>query len=413
MRTLTGHFRNVGRVLAVAGLCVVVIPLGMADTGISASVPDVDVSARMTSMTVSFATPVPTRAVLALNYGSATGLQVNDGLKTRHVFKLSGLQPAAAYRCSITTVTMQKEATRFAIPCATKTLGPAKAEISGGSFHLDGAPTFLLGATARSSCPDEAVVDGNRRLGIFVMSRHSLGCPGVRPGAPELHERLHDVLKGKMLWHEMTAEGATLMEGLPELVDFPSLNLSTKTYLVMCGARSAEPLYGLIRGKDKPVMSIIPVATRMTRSLANCIDVKRLEVLFWTAVAAGAGGIHYVTLHPWDDAAGVQVKPDLIPAVSRLSREIAVLGPALLTGRRIPVTSSESSVKAAAFTYGGATYVIASNTVSSATSASFFLSRGGNHLAVPIGGKGVRLKAGRFSADFGPFDVTIFRIDTA
>jgi hypothetical protein len=159
--------------------------------------------------------------------------------------------------------------------------------------------------------------------------------------------------------------GTSIYPGLFEAADV--IGFDTYPIEVRCDLGQIDNVYWMqreliLQAKGKPTFQWIE-AGPMEHCRANedpTATTVRAET--WLAIAGGARGIGYFP----DYWVG-----DIRNEVRKLNREIVALGPALLGPVANPIFSPDRPVRVGVRKYNGATYVIAVNTSTSPTTASF------------------------------------------
>ncbi|MDB5160779.1 MAG: hypothetical protein JWO96_159 [Candidatus Saccharibacteria bacterium] len=226
-----------------------------------------------------------------------------------------------------------------------------------GHLLFNGVPRIPIMA-AVGGCPDAASVDSNVFLGVAVLEGSVNACGG--PAGPSA--RLHEMLSGKVLWRQTRPSSES---NFPELLNWQaSADVYYSPFLVGCSAHTAAPMFDAIQKLvgAQPVVSQIILRDELGPGQKNCLTPSGLGVLFWTSIVGGAAGIEYSTDLPWNDTKGFSVNAALLPQAKKQAGQLTTLQPAILAGRRLPVTTASSLVKATAWLYKGAAYLVAVNT---------------------------------------------------
>lgn len=313
-------------------------------------------------------------AMLELGTDSNYGLLIPDRRKKSHKFNVTGLWPATKYYYRITFSNASgKPIATTKGSFTTAVVGPANVSAANGRFLLNGAPAFVTAAMAFNVCPDQAVVDANAQLGLSVMIRNSgFSCPQSQD--PEVWtSMLHTVLSkaGQMWWAEVQPPNvpATGPNGFPELLQWnaPRGFSYAPTLAISCDSQGlGEPeLFDTVKKESArgPVLYQTFLRNRIGGSRMNCLTGPALSRLFWTVVAAGGGGLVFITQEgPFPGRGGndpVTVNSDVAVQAKKQSLELAALQPALLAPA--VSASAEGPLRVSAHRYRGATYVLAVN----------------------------------------------------
>jgi hypothetical protein len=165
----------------------------------------------------------------------------------------------------------------------------------------------------------------------------------------------------------------------------------------------------------KPVWACIETTRISNEQAIATPEQVRAEV--WMALVRGARGIIYFChqFQPEFIEAGLLAQPEILAAVSRTNRQIGRLAPVLNSPTLNDVASVESPPDAPVEILckrGDATYVFAVAMRGAATSATFQLTAAppAAHVEVLDEDRTLELRDGRFSDQFAPWDVHLYRI---
>lgn len=325
-------------------------------------------------------TTKPASAV-RINLGTDKTYSVStiDRLKATHRVTVRGLRPNTKYYGTVTVTpkTGKPKTVKFS-PFQTAAPGsfPAKLAGKGNKLTLNGQPWFMVAASIYGSCPNKQVLDYDLALGVQVLSRDSgYSCSQTSdPGT--LADLLHGVLNGEMFWDEHHPAGDTGV-GPGEFPELLGSQMPTGQYpiaptiTIPCDAKGlGEPvLFDRVKegSLHRPTIYSLSLVSTYGGSRKSCLSAANLERAFWLTVAAGGDGFEFATQDSnavdGNGSGGFDVNADLRAQAKRSVLQLATLGPAVLTGKSIKtVDNSKDPVRYAAWSYGGAAYLIAVNT---------------------------------------------------
>ena len=350
-------------------VCALAFPAGQASLA-SASERGVAVVATTTTVTFSWTTTQPTHSTLEVGTDSSYGLVVDEksGARTAHHLAIAGLKPVTTYVYRLRQGSIVESGTFDTSPLLPATLSSAR-----GRFLVDGQPFFPISAMV-TICPTQAFVDGAVGIGVNVAFGYGFICSDPKMTDPTQRasaegQTLHALLQGRAWWHEYDPNIGPHPSGLTETLQTTLRlfgNTGVSTGFIQCKQDSLAPLYDSTRraaSGSKAVIADVPLALHLSQDWTNCLDGPRTKALIWTAIAAGAQSINYHTQSIGNDYRLF----DLAPAVEQQAKEqmsrLATLQPVVLTGERLPLTTtSNATVKVGAWRYGRVIYIVAVNT---------------------------------------------------
>jgi hypothetical protein len=139
----------------------------------------------------------------------------------------------------------------------------------------------------------------------------------------------------------------------------------------------------------------------------------------WMSLVSGSRGLIYFVheFKPRFNEAALLSDPEMLAAVTEINQQIRTLAPVLNSPtitNAITVASSTPDTPIATMTKrkDGFTYVFTVNLRDHPTRGTFALSETGSTRAIEVlySGRRIKMEAGRFSDDFGPYQVHLFRI---
>jgi hypothetical protein len=134
---------------------------------------------------------------------------------------------------------------------------------------------------------------------------------------------------------------------------------------------------------------------------AGCLDAVHTPNEIWLGITAGARIVVF-----YDDRASGLDAAGFGPEVD----EIATLAPAFLTGRDILLRASSPSIRAAAWSFGGVTYVAAVNITGRSVRTSLSGLVANTSAEVLWENRDVRVDGGSFVDAFRPFGVHLYKV---
>lgn len=402
--------RNKMRFAALLFLC---LGLASATAQARSNSPALPVSTNwsMNSVSFKFATPVNTKVTLDLGIDTKYGLTMKDASKKAHRITVPSLTPGHPYCWRIKAVPA-KGTPMMAARCET-TLPPATATLSiaNGHFLLNGVRFFPM-VTLAGACLDGGFVDRSTFMGGTVFQNPS-GCGDSTGWSTEFD----GLLKSKGWFFETNPQRAQALSGTPELLNWPSSGvnyLDNPLSLVGCedSLSSSAPLYQASSAASRkgPMLFGLTLVDRGTPGGPQfCLNGPGTRNLFFANVIAHAWGLRLLTFIP--RTGEISVKTEVSNAMHTASECMAIVGPATLNGRSVPATSSNPSVKLAAWNYGGGSYIIAVNTEKSAANTVLSVPGLKNISAQTVCDKQRSLKVtkGAMTVQLGALEVGIFK----
>lgn len=366
------------------------------------------------------------KAAVAISLGTDSRYLVTarDRVRASHHITVGGLSPNTPYYGTlvITPVKGKSKTVRIA---AFQTLAPgaipATVTNSAGKLLLNGRPALLLlgGDGAYNPCPSEETLTGTAKLGvsIFDASDSSYGCPDGQPAqwAQSLHSRLNG-----LWWRERdtTAEQQLRSQGLAELIGWQAgvqviSSPSPQAFENPC-LSSSRLFDGVSQAaKAKAVVFRQSLASHpILPSRDTCTTPANLSMAFWTVIAAGGRGIEYSTRDA-GHGSDFDVSNELKSQAAKLAAQMATLGPAVLTGKKVSLQQSPAgAVRYVAWQYGGAYYIIGVNTDNNPETSTFsgtFLTRA-KTAQVMWENRNLRMAAGKATDSFAAQAVHIYKV---
>lgn len=243
----------------------------------------------------------------------------------------------------------------------------------GKVFLLNDKPFFPILSQA-VGCPDQldtgsppsTIADDMSALGVNVVLGEAKWC-GSDPG----NKRLDDLLSARsMKWAEQD-KSATLTLELPELVDW-QVPVFSDTDLIYgqlsCRPYSSLAFYNKIVQLEArgPVVATVVLSAPPQNSDPNvCSSAAHIRSAFMTSLVAGAGGLNWMVLYPFDShiGNGYSVPTKNRDVAIQLTRFLSAHSPVLLSGlmSRIKLPASQP-IRASAWKYGKMVTIIAVNT---------------------------------------------------
>lgn len=326
------------------------------------------VAVSSTSVSFSFLTASPTKAMLSISKDRSLALKLTDGLKKRHKFNVLGLKPDTAYNCVIRIFKPKGKAVSRPCVFRTKPRGTGTVSIRGNKLLLDGSPFFPVAAESMS-CPNEEFARFTANLGVDILM-DAIGCSGERSTWTPYLEALQ-AKAGTRLWiaqREPRYEQA--LAELPVLLRWPARTWFV-SILIFGSCNTAEddklvmPSYLKFQAKAsrEPAIHMANISNPWAPDgEQNCYDVPSMETLIWLSVIGGAAGLDVKSILRWDSDAGARYKPELASAVGNMTSKLATIAPVLLGGQKLTAGSTNPAVLFRAVRYSGVTYVFAVNT---------------------------------------------------
>ncbi|HEY9713262.1 MAG TPA: hypothetical protein V6C72_07320, partial [Chroococcales cyanobacterium] len=152
----------------------------------------------------------------------------------------------------------------------------------------------------------------------------------------------------------------------------------------------------------------------ISSSKPNCMSGVDLARVFWLTIAAHGSGLEFISqdLPNGDQESPVTVNSDVQQQAKTESRQLAALGPCILTGKPVAIKSSEDVVDVAAWQYGNSTCVMAINSTDHATNATLSIPSVGKAKTARVfwQGRSVKVAAGAVSESFAPARVDLMLI---
>lgn len=367
-------------------------------------------------------TPVATRLTIATGTDRTYLIPTPDRLKFRHVVSVRGLAPNTNYYALITATPKTGKAVKVWKTFKTAAPGSAPATVTarGNKILLNGQPFFpiMVGAF---TCPDQEFVRNVSLLGTSILDFvGGTGCGGDRTLTPaERVQKMHTLLNGQVWWLERYARQEVdrqELQDLPELIGGQLSVLKNWEQPIIEDVCSATTkLYSAVAQSTitQTVVYWASLAIAPHRSgEVWCLDGQSLKMAYWTVVSAGGDGVAYSTRDA-GNTSYFDVRPDVLAQAAKQSRQMATLGPCILTGKPVAVKSdTRSSLRFGAWRYGESTCIIAVNTKNTATIGTF----GVDSLAkaktaqVMWEGRNVKVASGSISDRFAPLAVHIYKV---
>ena len=381
-----------------------------------------------TFTTAKFTVAANAATKLAINTGTDKVYMVStpDRNELKHVVTVRGLAPNTNYYYSLVLTPKAGKArtVRGAFKTAAPGSSPATVTTRGNKLLLNGQPFFPVAAEIFDSCPTTPEVGLIAGLGAVILSvqgNTSATCSNQDPST--WASSLGSVLNGKFWWQEndSAAQQELQNENLKELLDWqanPALVGFSKTgsYLDAKQCFMASPeVYDMTSSVAKKRLTSLrsqPLVQYPFLGHPNtktCVDQKNLSMSLWSFVAAGGSGILFSTQS--SPATRYDVAKVISSGAVREVTKMKTLGPVFLVGSPAPVTSSSSSVREGAWSYGGNVYVVAINLSDSSTKATLKLAKSLNGtVRLMWERRNVRIFEGSFVDRFGPQGVHIYEV---
>jgi hypothetical protein len=410
--------------LLLAGFGLASIAGGVA-TGAPRSVHAVSVRVGLTTAVVSVRSPAPAKAALELGTDRTYGLNVVDAANGReHDFRLAGLAPARHYEYRVTTGGTTARGS-FTTGAASS---PIEVSVTRtGGFAISEGSFFPIAGQLDNCIDPRGTIRSAVGMGIDILAGHSVLRPTGKPKTCTVSKSMPawkplDSLLGHRAWfldyNAANKSEAADLKGLPEQAMWPGFiqTLYGADELVSCASTGNTLTYSIVHAKtlQAPLVYVIPLSDKFRHGSEKlCITSSRVQAEFWTAIAAGARGIDYATFgSPTSRNPDFAVEDAVRRQVARQDAHLATLGPAILTGAPISIPSASIQVRYGAWDYGGALYLVAVNTASTATSASLLLRPFAGKTADVLweNRRSLHLRKGILTDDYGPLAVRIYRI---
>ena len=373
-------------------------------------------------------TSVATRLTIATGTDRNNLVPTPDRLKTGHVVSVRGLAPNTNYYALITATPKTGKAAKAWRTFKTAAPGSAPATVTsrGNKILLNGQPFFPI-MVEGLTCPDQPTISSNGSMGVDIFDNGAMrGCLENQDSLQSIPE-LHAMFGGKMWLSDRNASDAQLLQGLPELLNWTTniAFLAAYNYVGGCGdyippsgSTAAGGIFTSIQraSHSGPIGYYTDVTNLVGPGKRFCLVAADLKVIFWTVVAAGGSGIKYNTQLPWDPSTGVSVNSDVQVAAAQVAAWMGTLGPAILSGKSVQIKSDpKSTVKLAGWQYGGHTYLVAVNTDSKATRATFSVPglTATTTAKVMWESRAVKFNNSTISDSFAPLAVHIYQVAPA
>jgi hypothetical protein len=380
--------------------------------------PALNVKAVATINTVNFqfTTPALTHVTVMMGTDKTYGLTANDGAaKRRHNITIRGLDTSTAYLCRIQATPLRGGPMIWQHPCPTQVAQHAKLSVRGNKLLLNGVPFFMRMGYVYNACPPEQIVTDNIKMGLNVLDNRDEGCYDQNKlGHNVTADELHAILKNQVLWLERNPDIMPMIQGMPELLNWPAgINYDPFFTLGHCNTPADERMVSTFfaqltaKANKMPVVYWTDVSSEPDQS--NCIDGPSQYSILWSVVMAGVAGFNLRTQVASNPLAGVQVNAGVKQATQLFAKRFATLQPVFLTGARLAVkTASNSAVRCQAWKFGGYTYVVAVNFSRQPAALKATLATSQKFVSL-WPNKTVSSSPGTISGSFAPLAVHIYR----
>jgi hypothetical protein len=355
---------------------------------------------------VSFTTSSPTTA--SVNTSVDTGYEqtvLDKRLKKVHSITIPE-NPAATYHIKVTATPSKGKSSTWVGSFTTGAIGsvPATVTSNGNKLLLNGVPSTLI-----------MVYGYYCSTNSYTSSALSLGAKVIQEGSPQPCDitTLHAGLGNQVWWYSRSPTDQQQLAGLPELLPVTSTLRLVADPGWGCNRSSDTNFYNLVKAHSaqQPVESVLNVSENLDLRHKNCLSSEDLHSLFWTTFAASGMGVEYYAHGATVDS--FSVLPTIPAQASADAARLATLTSGLAAGKNLVAKiDPTSAVKLRTWTYGGVIYVIAVNTGSSTTSASFTIPNTKSKTAVGLWGTPNLAvgKDGTTKASFKPLGVSFWKL---
>lgn len=404
------HSRRTGA-LALALVAVAAGVLVHRASGARSATPTIETT--LTAAIISINTSVDTTASLSLSSDASLALTAVDGPKPSHRIVIRGLRPATTYTFSLKTAKPGETPETQTGTFTTATYGSthAAATISGKNVLVNGSPFFAIVSylhfvpgVFNETCPSPELLDSNVKAGIELLIGQTERCNLSDLGAAIT--KLDGLLNGGLWWAEDSQPGYkgldSELEPLPEhLSNWSSLRYRGTIVggpgIYECsgnghGAVNARKAYAQITALAK---------RRPVEYTAACQDEIHTPNETWLGIIAGARVLVFYDTH----ASGIQV-----PGLAAELPKITTLAPAFLNGRQLRLHIANDSIRAAAWSYEGVTYVAAVNIGTRRVRASIAGLPSRAAAEALWEGRHPHLQKGTLVDDYRPFGVHLYKL---
>lgn len=353
--------------LAALAVCLVAGTAAQAQTDI---VPlKVQPLATINTMNFRFTTASRTRVTVMMGTDKSYGTIAKDGAaKQRHNITIRGLDPSTTYFCQVQATPLRGRSLSWHGTCPTQVPQHPVLSVRGHQILLNGVPFFMRMGYVYNACPPEQIVTDNVKMGLNVLDNRDEGCYDQNKLAHDVTaDELHAILKNQVLWLERNPTIIPMLQGMPELLNWPGgISYTPLFTLGSCDTRaddrSVDTYFSQLtaRAQKSPVVFWTDVSTQPGQ--VNCIDGPSLYAQLWAVTMAGVDGYNLRTQLASNPIAGVQVSPDVKKASALFAKQFAALQPVFLTGTRVTIsTPAGSPIHCQGWKFGGSTYVVAVN----------------------------------------------------
>lgn len=291
-------------------------------------------------------------------------------------------------------------------PSVTGTIGH-----SGSRLLLNGKPSLIIMAYAGPCTTTPDYVQGALTMGAVMLEDQvlrSLTGGHVPCDVPNLQ----DILGGHIWYY---SSDPAIAQQLSDMPGYLNGSAAIKEFVAdsgVCPNYRGGPylcLYNQLHSaaKKQPVVAMIDVAQMQDANHHNYLSATQLHAWFWTTFASGGSGVDYYA-HALSGYS-FSVLPGLSVEAKQDASKLAVLEPAITTGKSIAVPSSNAAVKLGAWQLGGATYIIAANTTDSPSTTTFTVPRATTS-RVMWEGRSLKMSQGKFGDRFAGLGVHIYKL---
>lgn len=425
---------NVWRLAALALLCLAAAPAAVqakSQTRLS-----VNVTAGLNTASFSIDATTGSKVVVSLGTSTQDMPDWHGVLPASREVNISPLAPHQKYyyRVSATNSAGKTSTASGSFPTSSWS-GQPVLRVSGGHFYLNGVRYFPIMAMAFNECPSQQVVGADTAMGVDALYHSTwYGCPDENHDIQwTTADTLDGLLGGDVGWIQGGSRGGInptqppSWDSLPELVrqQGPFHIEGSPTHQVGSVPRNLSPFINCnITANDgadlyqslaqEPAGRAVVYDTILTNMIGaahrNCITAQRMSAAFWIPVLADAAGIEYQTQQYALPSDGVIVDGQVAASAGLQAKKLDTLYPVLFGGKRVAAASSKDSVKAAAWSWGGNTYVLALNLSPQTVSASIKSGNGRLKAKVMWEEGSVSVAGGNFSDSFAPFALHVYKL---